>query len=306
MEHGGPANLSGRRESTVPRRQNTVEQRFGHVFNAGFLAGVSGSDEHSESIRQAIKHFCVALRSYFSMHLAIKADQLKKALKRGPLYLPVQHHKAADINYRIELKNMWFLLENVPVKNNWPVAEQFMKLQGLQVLLQICYLAQEWRSYQFRAETLRNALDVIACITAHPKYQETLCKTIEVPSVNAEHEDDHHNPQNQNYEYITGIRIILNLAEGATVQDAEVQKSALRVVINCVCGPYGIQYTGLPGDQVLIGMGHPKLTGYPANPQDDIMAKMWSSVRGNNGLQVGSFLDLIGCMLKFNMLQFLN
>ena len=252
-------------------------------MNSDFLMGVGASDDRSDSIRQAIKHYCVALKSYFSMHLAMKTDYLKKSLKRTPLYLPQQSHKAADINRRIELKNMWFLLENAPLKTSWTVVEQFMKLQGLQVLLQICYMAQEWKSYQFRADTLRNALDVIACITAHPKYQETLCQTIEVPVSNTDQDE----MQNEtNYEQITGTKIILNLAEGATVQDAEVQKSAMRVIINCVCGPYGIQYTGLPGDQVLVGLGHPKLTGYPPNPQDKIIEKMWASVRSNNGLQV--------------------
>ena len=248
-----------------------------------FLLGPETSDDRSDSIRQAIKHYCVALRSYFSMHLAIKADNLKKTLKRTPLYLPLQSHKAADINRRIELKNMWFLLEFASVKANWPVVDQFVKLQGLQVLLQICYMAQEWKSYQFRAETLRNALDVIACITAHPKYQELLCQAIEVPVHQA---DDDEMASQPSFEQIQGTKIILNLVGGAAVQDAEVQKSALRVIINCACGPYGILYTGLPGDQVLVGMGHPKLTGYPANPRDEIVETMWGSVRNNNGLQV--------------------
>ena len=143
------------------------------------------------------------------MHLAIKADSLKKALKRTPLYLPHQSHKAADINRRIELKNMWFLLENAPVNAGWTVVDHFMKLQGLQVLLQICSMAQDWKSYQFRAETLRNALDVIACITAHPKYQEVLCQTIEVPVQNPDQDDM---PNETSFERVTGTKVILNLA----------------------------------------------------------------------------------------------
>lgn len=35
----------------------------------------------------------------------------------------------------------------------------------------------------------------------------------------------------------TGINIILSAAEGEVVADADVQKSALRVIVNCVCAP---------------------------------------------------------------------
>ena len=287
MNSAGEVSVDVLRRPASSNRQQTVNHRanaFHNVTGASdFLTEPALSDDRSDSIRQAIKHYCVTLKSYFTMHLVIKADQLKKSLKRTPLYLPQQHHKAADINRRIELKSMWFLLENFSVNSNWPVVDQFMRLQGLQVLLQICYMAQEWKSYQFRAETLRTALDVISYITAHPKYQDALCRIIDVPVLPPEDEEI---PVEYSYEPIASIKIILNLAEGATVQDAEVQKSALRVIINCVCGPYGIQFSGLPGDQVLIGVGHPKLTGYPSNPQDDIMETLWSTVRNNNGLQV--------------------
>lgn len=54
-----------------------------------------------------------------------------------------------------------------------------------------------------------------------PQVQTILCERIDLPD-----------------EAITfGINIILGAAEGEIVADAEVQKSALIVIINCLCAP---------------------------------------------------------------------
>lgn len=37
--------------------------------------------------------------------------------------------------------------------------------------------------------------------------------------------------------FVLGINIILGAAEGEIVADADVQKAALRVIVNCVCAP---------------------------------------------------------------------
>lgn len=59
----------------------------------------------------------------------------------------------------------------------------------------------------------------IACVM--PKVQLLFCDRVDLPE-----------------ETITvGINIILGAAEGEIVADSEVQKAALRVIVNCVCGP---------------------------------------------------------------------
>lgn len=71
-----------------------------------------------------------------------------------------------------------------------------------------------------------------------------------------------------------GMSIILGVAEGEVfVNDAEIQKSALQVVTNCVCAP----------DQTLTSMG--SFLHHP--PQESVLTKMWNVVQANNGIKVG-------------------
>lgn len=75
-------------------------------------------------------------------------------------------------------------------------------------------------SFSSRAETVRSALDVLAICCVIPRVHAVFCERIEFP-------DD----------ASAGINIILGAAEGEIVADAEVQKSALTVLVHCVCAP---------------------------------------------------------------------
>lgn len=68
---------------------------------------------------------------------------------------------------------------------------------------------------------MRSALDTLAVCTVMPEAQLQLCESVELP-----------------YDSISmGINIILGAAEGEIVADADVQRSALNVIANCVCAP---------------------------------------------------------------------
>lgn len=82
---------------------------------------------------------------------------------------------------------------------------------------------------------------------------------------------------------LTGMSIVLVVAEGEVfVNDAEIQKSALQVVINCVCAP----------DKRVSSIGK-FMGGTPRRrlPQsnrasESVLAKMWNVVQSNNGIKV--------------------
>lgn len=81
------------------------------------------------------------------------------------------------------------------------------------------------------------------------------------------------------------MSIVLAVAEGEVfVNDAEIQKSALQVVINCVCAP----------DKRMSSIGK-FIAGTPRRrlPQqtkanESVLTKMWNVVQSNNGIKVDS------------------
>lgn len=75
-------------------------------------------------------------------------------------------------------------------------------------------------SFSSRAETVRSVLDVLAICCVIPRVHAVFCERIEFPE-----------------DASAGINIILGAAEGEIVADAEVQKSALTVLVHCVCAP---------------------------------------------------------------------
>lgn len=76
------------------------------------------------------------------------------------------------------------------------------------------------------------------------------------------------------------FRIVLAAAAGEIVNDAECQKSALNVIINCVCGP--VNRVG--GSVARISMINTKKKVYRCG--EDILNKMWNCVRFNNGIML--------------------
>lgn len=81
----------------------------------------------------------------------------------------------------------------------------------------------------------------------------------------------------------SGMSIVLAVAEGEVfVNDAEIQKSALQVIINCVCAP----------DKRMSSIGK-FIAGTPRRrlPQqskasESVLTKMWNVVQSNNGIKV--------------------
>lgn len=68
---------------------------------------------------------------------------------------------------------------------------------------------------------MRSALDVLCICAVMPQAQMQLCERVDLPD-----------------EAMTvGLNVILGAAEGEIVQDPDVQRAALGVLITCVCAP---------------------------------------------------------------------
>uniref|UniRef100_A0A667WUF5 DDB1- and CUL4-associated factor 1 n=1 Tax=Myripristis murdjan TaxID=586833 RepID=A0A667WUF5_9TELE len=229
---------------------------------------VSLSDDQVFSSRQTAKHTCMALRRYFEAHLAVKTQQVKQSLQRseGGTVIPQQpYYKACTYSREQVVEMMEFLIECGPPQLHWEPVEVFYKLSCVPLMLQLISTACDWRTYYGRSDTVRYALDILAILTVVPKVQLLLADTVEVL-------DETRSPVST-----VGMSIILGVAEGEVfVNDAEIQKSALQVVINCVCAH----------DHNLNTVGASCHSQQPPPLQNRVLAHMWHVVQNNNGIKV--------------------
>lgn len=85
-----------------------------------------------------------------------------------------------------------------------------------------------------------------------------------------------------------GINIILGAAEGEIVADAEVNKAALRVLCNCVCGPINRVGTSVSRFSLSASNSPNKKTKFKNS--EELIQKVWDCVRSNSGIMV-SFVE---------------
>ncbi|XP_078517401.1 DDB1- and CUL4-associated factor 1 isoform X1 [Lissotriton helveticus] len=232
------------------------------------------SDDEIFASRQTGKHTCMALRRYFEAHLAIKVEQVKQSLQRteGGILIHAQPpYKASSYTHEQIVEMIEFLVEYGPAQLYWEPAEVFLKLSCVQLMLQLISIASNWKTYYARNDTVRYALDVLAILTVVPKIQLQLAEPVDVL-------DDAGSTVST-----VGISIILGVAEGDFfTHDAEIQKSALQIIINCVCAPdnrltsIGKFISGTPRRKIHL---HPKGT-------EHVLSKMWNVVQSNNGIKV--------------------
>ncbi|XP_029991164.1 DDB1- and CUL4-associated factor 1-like isoform X2 [Sphaeramia orbicularis] len=234
------------------------------------------SDDQIFSSRQTAKHTCMALRRYFEAHLAVKAEQVKQSLhtSEGGTIVPQQpFYKAYTYTREQVVETIEFLIEGGPPQLHWEPVEVFYKLSCVPLILQLISTACDWRNYYGRSDTVRYALDILAMLTVVPKVQLMLADTVDVLD------------ENRSTVSTVGMSIILGVAEGEVfVNDAEIQKSALQVILNCVCAPdQSLNSVGACAISPLRPSLHPQ---QPSAPHNRVLAHMWQVVQNNNGIKV--------------------
>ncbi|XP_067360198.1 DDB1- and CUL4-associated factor 1-like isoform X2 [Channa argus] len=234
------------------------------------------SDDQVFSSRQTAKHTCMALRRYFEAHLALKAEQVRQSLHAsdGETIVPQQpFYKAYTYTGEQIIEMMKFLIECGPPQLHWEPVELFYKLSCVPLMLQLISTACDWRTYFGRSDTVRYALDILATLTVVPKVQLVLADTVQIL-------DETRSPVST-----VGMSIILGVAEGEVFfHDAEIQKSALQVIINCVCGPdKSLNTVGAFAAAPIKPPFYPQQL--PA-PHNRVLAHMWQVVQNNNGIKV--------------------
>ncbi|XP_060078486.1 DDB1- and CUL4-associated factor 1-like [Ylistrum balloti] len=220
------------------------------------------------TMRQSARHVSLAMKRYFEAHLAHKIDEIRRSHARNDGSSPVQEnpaYKAIKLSPELVQENVELMMELMPVRAHWAPEATFHKLGGIQLLSQLIAMAPSWNNYPGKPEMIRNALDVINVCTVTPKSQLALLDSV---------------PMLENHR-IHAISVLIGLAEGDVLSDPEVQKSALNVIINCVCGP--VERLG-GGVGRYMGTGAKKKINLKMG--EDVLSRMWNGVRINNGIMV--------------------
>lgn len=217
--------------------------------------------------RQIVRHVCVTLKRYLEAHLSSKVEQLQQAQMKTNERHALSSNRIHKSSPELIQEQTETLLELLPFRAHWPPVDELLKLGCVTLLLKIISFSYEW-NYSGRAETVRCALDVLAIACVMPKVQLVFCEKLDLPE-----------------DIITvGINIILGAADGEIVADPDVQKAALRVLVNCVCAPIN-RIGGAPLRLNSTTTASPSKKG-KGNSSEELIQKVWESVRSNSGIMV--------------------
>ncbi|XP_044588564.1 protein mahjong isoform X2 [Cotesia glomerata] len=235
------------------------------------------NDDEECASRQIVRHVAVALKKYIEAHLYLKAEQLQQqqrvenelgqqVVPQSLSSKPCKFKNEEEAQEKVEL-----LLKLMNVRTHWPPVEKLYELGSITLLLQIIALAREWnfsnRAYNSScSETVRSCLDVIAVCTVVPKVMLLLCDRVDMPDSSM----------------TMAINLLLAAAEGEITPDADVQRAALRAIVNCVCAPIQ-RVSGTVVRFSSTGSNKKKTNTYNS---EELIQKVWSSVRSNNGIMV--------------------
>ncbi|KAK3101991.1 hypothetical protein FSP39_007955 [Pinctada imbricata] len=224
-------------------------------------------DDQLFTMRQLARHVTLALKRYFEAHLAHKVDEIKRSHARSDCTSMIQDtpaYKNLKLNPEIVQENIEIMMELLPLRLHWEPEATFHKLGGISLLCQLIGMAPEWNSYPGKAETIKNALDVLDILVVTPRSQLALLSSVSLPDGMQS----------------SCISILIGLAEGEVLaSEPDVQKSALNVIVNCVCGP--VERVG-GGVGRYMGTGTRKRINWKTG--EDVLSKMWNGFRVNNGI----------------------
>lgn len=247
-------------------KQDGLRKLYNVISVSPILRGAQEEDEalnsdQENAERQVIRHVCVSMKRYFESYLFYKYTQVTR--QQYPSTSQSQPpFKALKNPPEVINEQIMTLQEILPMRANWQPVSEFLALGGITLFILIIAHSYDW-NYSGRAETVRSALDVLNICCVMPKVHSVFCERIEFPEEAS----------------AAGINIVLGAAEGEIVADAEVQKSALSLLVNCICGP-------IHRPSVVIGRfgsGKKKLINQKS---EEFIVNVWETVRANNGIIV--------------------
>lgn len=227
-------------------------------------------DDEENAARKTIQCVCFAIKCYLEAHLCVKAQNLTKTQPYSTIEELANSQPSEKLKVSSEdvQEHVNLLFNHLPFCSRWKAVEKLVKLGGIELFLQIIEFSYEWNAPDGGASSiiediLRCVLDILAICCLMPQVKLQLCNTVALL------EDS----------ILVGTNIVLKAAEGKIISDPKVQKSALHVVINCVCAPL----REIDGTIPVLTISSKKKTIFKTS--EEILQKVWESVR-NNGMMI--------------------
>lgn len=220
------------------------------------------SDDELHQMRQAARLVTEAVRKYFEVHTILKADELRTLHLHDGRSSLKESRSVKGCKFSLE-ENMDVLLEFLPPKSNWAPEIALHKLGGVLIMCSLVAISPDWDAYHGKGDTVVAALDVLAMCSVSHRTQLMLANTLEL-------NDNVRSPV---------MSMIVGFVEGDLMPDAEITKSALRLICNCVCGP-----AERFGSAVVRYHSNKKKSN--GNGEEDMLTLMWNTVRSHNGIMV--------------------
>lgn len=233
---------------------------------------LSLNDDEECAARQLVRHVVITMKKYLEAHLYYKYSELNA----NQLGLLASNHMGNSSIIRAPkcslemISDMVVALQDLlPFRYHWLPVQKLLDCGGVTLLLKITAMSYEWNySRRFeacRAETVKSALDILSIACVVPSVLQIFCERVEVVDLTP----------------AAGINVVLHSAEGEIVSSAEVQRSALFVLVHCVCAP--VHRPLNPNNR----FGSTSKKRMIANKiSEENLEKIWECVRSNNGIIV--------------------
>jgi len=262
------------------------------LLNAMFLLDILHTDEDDltpEELlqkRQPVKQIFVALKKYFEAHVVIEADRLKRTAvslsTKSSSSTALQPCKASRYSPEKINEHIETMLELIPARFSWKPVEEIMKYGGIKFLIEMISAANDWERNTGKTEAVKAAMDVLVVCSLVPRLQLQLKELVK-------------NDENLD---VPGMNVILSCIQPDYYEPyPEVCQSALRVIINCVCGPVSRaggtaarHVSTVTSQQSGVTQGSSKKKAL-FNRIGDHLQQMWRCVKDNDGLP--SLLNLL-------------
>ncbi|XP_047741540.1 DDB1- and CUL4-associated factor 1 [Hyalella azteca] len=232
---------------------------------------------------QRVKHVCLTVKNYFEAHLAIRAHHTSYQRSLSSNHSATPCYKPLNVSWESVTRNVEALLEGLPLRARWEPVENFLKLNGVSIFLQVVAVVLNNRYSTHRPETAVSALDTLYICSVMPQVQMAFCEKITIPA-----SEDFF--RNVNPMEAPGFAVLVACIPETNIQPMnatpEVQRAALHVLVNCLCAPLnrsgGASFRSVDGTP----SGRKTARSSAANSvaSEDIVTKSWDCVRTSNGI----------------------